>query len=138
MDLKKYLLAVVAVFVVYSGLAFVIHNVLLAADYAPLIGTTLRPFEEFARRMPFLYLSNLVFAAAFCLIYVQGYERAKPWLGQGLRFGLILGTLLAPVAVTEWVAYPVPNAVVLKWVVFGYAQLMVCGLTAAAFYQPKS
>ncbi|MGH9863274.1 MAG: hypothetical protein ACRD35_07600 [Candidatus Acidiferrales bacterium] len=134
MNLKKYLLATLAVYVLYSGLAIVIHEIILKADYEPMIGSVTRPLSEFGQRAPLLYLANLVFALAFCYIYVQGYEAEKSWLGQGLRFGLIAGTLLAPFAVTEWVIYPVPWLLCLKWIVFGYLQVLICGVAAAALY----
>lgn len=138
MDVKKYLIAVVALFVAYSALGYVIHEVLLEADYAPLVGSVLRSVEGFSERIHFLYLGNLVFALAFCLIYVQGYEPKKNWIGQGLRFGLIMGTLLAPIAVTSYVVYPVSGLLALKWIGFGYLQILLSGLVVAGLYQPPS
>ncbi|MDA2915146.1 hypothetical protein MYX77_14565, partial [Acidobacteriia bacterium AH_259_A11_L15] len=81
MNVKKYLLAVVVAFVLYSGLGFGIHEVILKQDYQPLIGQVLRTEEAFADRIPYLYVANLVFALAFCCIYVKGYEAGKGWLG---------------------------------------------------------
>ena len=134
MNLKKYFIATLVVYVVYSALAFIIHNIILGADYEPMIGTVLRSVSEFGLRAPLLYLGNLVFALAFCAIYTYGYEPGKNWLGQGIRYGLLMGTLLAPVAITEYVVYPVTGTLVLKWVVFGYFQALVCGVVLAALY----
>lgn len=136
MDTRKLLVATAAVFVVYSGLAFVIHEVILGPDYEPMVGSALRSVEAFTQRVPLLYLGNLVFALAFCLIYAKGYEPAKGWLGQGLRFGLILGTLLAPIALTEYVVYPVAGLLALKWILFGYVQVILSALVAAGLYRP--
>ncbi|MBI4466206.1 MAG: hypothetical protein HY656_02100 [Acidobacteria bacterium] len=138
MDTKRFLLAAVAVFVFYSGLAFLIHEVILGPEYEPMVGSLLRSVEEFSQRMLFLYLGNLVFALAFCLIYAKGYEPGKGWIGQGLRYGLIVGTLLAPFAVTEYVVYPVAGTLALKWIVFGYLQILISALVAAGIYQPQS
>jgi len=136
MNMKKFLLATLAVFVVYSGLAFLIHEVILGPDYEPLVGSVTRSVEEFTRRVPLLYLGNLIFALVFCLIYVKGYEPAKGWVGQGLRYGLLVGTLLAPIALTEYVVYPVGFSLALKWILFGYAQIVACALAAAGVYRP--
>lgn len=138
MDTKRFLLAAVAVFVFYSGLAFLIHEVILGPEYEPMVGSLLRSVEEFSQRMLFLYLGNLVFALAFCLIYAKGYEPGKGWIGQGLRYGLIIGTLLAPFAVTEYVVYPVAGTLAVKWIVFGYLQILISALVAAGIYQPQS
>jgi hypothetical protein len=97
MDTKKFLLAALAVFVVYSALAYATHEVMLEPDYRSL-GSSVRALDEFTQRMPLLYLGNLVFALAVSYVYLQGYEKDKNWIGQGLRFGLLMGTLLVPVA----------------------------------------
>src|SRR3970040_2860243 len=131
MNTKKFLLATGAVFVVYSGLAFLIHATSVRPASEPMVGSVTRSVEEFTQRVPLLYFGNLIFALVFCLIYVKGYEPARGWVGQGLRFGLILGTLLAPVALTEYVVYPVAFALAVKWIVFGYVQSIACALAAA-------
>lgn len=135
MNAKKYLVAVIVVFVAYSAVAYLIHNVLLAPDYELMRETSVvRSQAEFLQRLPLLYLANLVFALAFCLIYAIGYEPGKSWAGQGLRYGLLVGTLLAPLAVAAYVAYPVPGVLVGKWIVFGYLQMVIAGLFAAVIY----
>lgn len=138
MNMKRYLLAALAAFVAYSGLGLLIHEGLLTADYEPLLGSVLRSGEGFSARVPLLYLGNLVFALALALIYVKGYEAKKGWIGQGVRFGLILGTLLAPIALTEYVVYPVAGGLALKWIAFGYVQILITALVVAGIYQPQS
>lgn len=134
MNAKKYLTSVLVVFVVYSALAYLVHEVLLRPDYDA-VRSVFRPFPEFTRLMPLVYLGNLVFALALCLIYARGYQPGRNWIGQGARFGLIVGTLLAPLALTEFVIYPLPGVLALKWILFGYFQLLICGLVVASIYQ---
>jgi hypothetical protein len=134
MDVKKYLIAVIVVFVVYSAAAYLTHNVLLAPDYAAM-SATLRSESAFLQRMPVLYLANLIFALGFCVIYTRGYEPGKNWLGQGFRYGLFVGTLLAPVALAAYVAFPLPGSVAVKWIGLGYVQVVIAGLTAASIYR---
>lgn len=136
MNLKKYALASAAAFVAYSALAYLIHNVLLVGDYHA-IASWLRTPEEFLRRLPLLYLGNLVFALALALIYAHGYEPGKNWIGQGFRFGLIVGTLMASVALTEHVVYPIPGALALKWIGLGYLQLVITAWVVAGIYRPE-
>lgn len=133
MNAKKYLIAVIVVFVVYSGLAYVIHEVLLNDDYVA-VRHVFRSPEEFLRLMPLVYLGNLILALALCLLYAKGYEPGKNWIGQGVRFGLMVGTLLAPVALTQYVVYPVTGMVTIKWILFGYFQVLVSSLVAASIY----
>lgn len=136
MDAKKYLLASLAVFVAYSALAYVAHEVLLDPDYRGL-GEAVRGAEGFHQRLPLIYVANLIFAAVFCLVYAKGYERDKGWIGQGLRFGLLIATLLAPVAIAAYVAFPVPGTLALKWIGLGYLQMVITAWVAAGIYRPE-
>jgi len=136
MNTKKFLLASLAVFVVYSALAYATHEVMLERDYRAL-GTSVRALDEFTQRMPLLYLGNLVFALAVSYVYIQGYEKDKNWIGQGLRFGLLMGTLLVPVALAVYVAFPIPFALALKWIGYGYLQLVITAWVIAGIYRPE-
>lgn len=133
MNAKKYLIAVIVVFVVYSAVAFVVHNVVLKPDYEALQVT--REFRQLVQRTPLIYLANLIFSLAFCYIYVKGYEPGKNWVGQGLRFGLLVATLLAPVALIGYVALPVSWILTVKVVAFSYLQVLIAALFAASIYQ---
>ncbi len=93
MNWKKFSLAWVVVFVLVFFLGFLIHGVLLSDAYEELKMT--RPEEEAMSYLPFIVLADLIFAFAFVYIYARGKEE-KPWMGQGLRFGLLVG-LIGPV-----------------------------------------
>ncbi len=136
MNTKKYLLASLAVFVAYSALAYATHEVLLEGDYRAL-GEGVRSVEEFTARIPLLYLGNLVFALAFCLVYAKGYEAGKNWVGQGARFGLLMATLLAPVAIAVYVAFPLPSSLAVKWIGLGYLQMVITAWVVAGIYRPE-
>ncbi len=133
MDTKRYLIAAIVVFVVYSGVAYPIHQVLLRPDYESL--EAVREFAEFTKRVPLLYLANLIFSLAFCYIYIQGYEPNKHWLRQGVRYGLVVATLLAPMALIGYVARPIPLLLALKLIVLNYVHLVITALVAAGVYQ---
>ena len=89
MNWKKFSLAWVVVFVLVFNLGFLIHGVLLSDQYEGLDGM-MRPEEEAMSYLPFIVLSDLIFAFAFVYFYARGKEE-KPWLGQGLRFGCWCG-----------------------------------------------
>ncbi len=65
--------------------SFVVHGLLLGADYAKL-PNLFRPPAEAHQYMPLMILAHVIMAGALTWIYSRGAE-AKPWLGQGLRFG---------------------------------------------------
>ena len=94
MNTKRWLLASVAVFVVIMALEFVIHGVLLAGTYQQ-TASVWRPQAEMQRLMWIFWVGYLVFAPFFAFIYAKGYEKGKPGLGQGIRFGFYVGAMLS-------------------------------------------
>jgi hypothetical protein len=90
---KKFLVAWLVLFVLYFVGGFVVHGVLLKADYAAT--ALMRPEAEAQKLMHLMILAHVLMAGAFVWIYARGVEN-KPWLGQGLRFGLAVALLFVP------------------------------------------
>jgi hypothetical protein len=81
---RKFAISVVVLFVLFWALSFVVHGVLLGADYARL-SNLMRPMSEFAGLWPFMAVAFFSMALAFAWIYGKGREN-KPWLSaSGLR-----------------------------------------------------
>jgi len=138
LDWKKYLVSVIMVFVVCFALSYLIHELLLAGDYTRQLGLW-RTQTEVWKRMPLAYFAQLIFALAFCFIYTKGVEAGKHWLGQGLRYGLLVSSLMfVPLALVLYVIAPLALGLALKWVVFGYGQMLVLGAVVAALYRPPA
>ena len=133
MDVNKYLIAVLVVFVAHSALGYVVHNVLLSGDYEGL--NFVREFEDFVRRLPLLYLANLIFALVLCFIYTRNYDPGDSWFLQGLIFGLLMGAFLTPAALVGYVAFPMPGLLTLKVTVLNFLHVTASGLIAAAVYR---
>jgi hypothetical protein len=70
------------------ALSFFVHGFLLHADYAATPG--MRPPAEAQGLMHWMILAQALFGAAFAWVYYQGKED-KPWLAQGVRFGIAMG-----------------------------------------------
>lgn len=84
--MKKSLLAIVAVFVSWQILDFVIHNVILMGTYAA-TQELWRPMEEM--KMGLMIIVSLVSAASFVLIYDWFFKEKN--MMTGLKYGLIFG-----------------------------------------------
>jgi hypothetical protein len=77
-----------------------------------------------------------VFAPIFTFIYVKGYEKGKPGLGQGFRFGLYLGAMLSVLNGFGWyVLLPVPLALAFYWFVAILVEFVAAGVTAGLVYR---
>src|SRR6266849_142915 len=132
MNTKRWLLASVAVLVVIAVLDFVIHGVLLSGIYKQ-TASIWRP--DMQQVMWIFWLGYLVFAPLFALIYVKGYEKGKPGLGQGLRFGLYVGAMLSVMHSFGWyVILPIPLVLAVYWFLAILVEFILAGVAAGLVY----
>ena len=136
MSLKKTLGAVLACFVVLVAGNYLIHTVWLSKDYMA-TKDIWRPPDAMMHRLWALLASDFVVAVGAALIYARGVE-AKPWVGQGMRFGILLALVAAiPQSLTEYAVYPIPHMLAVKWMIGEGLLSIVLGLVLAAICQPK-
>jgi hypothetical protein len=85
-----------------------------------------------------MILAHAILAGAFAWIYSRGVE-AKPWLPQGIRFGLAIAALtIVPTYIIYYVVQPMPGVVVVKQIVFDGILMLILGSIAAFLYrQPE-
>jgi hypothetical protein len=127
---RKFAIAWVAVFVVWMLGSFVVHGLLLHDDYARL-PQLFRTEADSQGHFPLMILAHVILAGAFTWIYSRGVQ-AKPWLGQGLRFGVAVALLtVVPTYLIYYVVQPMPLATVVKQIVFDGALLLVLGVVVA-------
>jgi len=134
MNTKRWLLASVAVFVVLAALEFLIHGVLLSDLYRQ-TASVWRSEAEMQQMMWVFWVGILVFAPFFALIYVKGYEKAKPGLGQGFRYGLYVGVMLSVMHSFGWyVILPIPLALAFYWFLAILVEFIAAGVAAGLVY----
>ena len=134
MNTKRWLLASVAVLVVFAVLEFVIHGVLLQGIYQQ-TASVWRTQAEMQRLMWIFWVGYLVFAPLFALIYVKGYEKGKPGLGQGFRFGLYVGAMLSVLhSYSFYVILPIPLVLSCYWFAATIVEFTAAGIAAGLVY----
>ena len=127
---KKFLLSTVALFVLSLFLGFLVHAVLLEGDYAQL-SNLYRTEQDQMHYFHWMMLAHAMIAAAFVWIYQQG-RTDKPWLGQGIRFGLAAALLMAvPNYLIYYAVMPLPGALVAKQVILDTVSIVIMGITVA-------
>jgi hypothetical protein len=133
---KRFFVAWLVVFVAWMVGDFVVHGVLLYADYAEL-PNLFRPEAESQQYFPWMILAHIVVAGAFVWIYSRGAE-AKPWLSQGARFGLAVALLtVVPSYTIYYVVQPMPGLSVVKQIVFSGVLLLILGAVVAFMYRDQ-
>src|SRR6185436_17167855 len=99
--------AVLAVLSLVLGGA--VHAWLLGPEYAKLT-TLFRPPQDHQGYFAYMILAHVALAIGFTWIYRQGRER-KPFLGQGIRFGLAVAILaVVPMYLIYYAVQPMPGA----------------------------
>ena len=131
---KRFFIAWIAIFIAWMAGSFVVHGVLLGADYANL-KQMFRNEADSQAYFPFMLLAHVIMAGAFVWIYARGAE-AKPWLAQGLRFGAAIA-LLAVVAtyMIYYAVQPMPGALVVKQIIFDSVLMLLLGSLVAFLYR---
>ena len=134
---KQGLLLGLVVAVLYFGMDMFFHHYCMGKLYSE--NTQLfRPMGDMMSLMKWSYLGYLVFGSLFVCIYAQGYKEGKSKLGQGFRYGLLLGLfywgthLLISYPFAPW-----PNRIYLGWFAIGLTEFVVLGLILGLLYKPK-
>ena len=126
----RFAISVVVMFVASMLLGFAVHGVLLGPDYAKL--TSLFRTEADAQKyFPYMLLAHVFLAVGLTWIYRMG-RQDKPWFGQGLRFGLAVAVLTSiPTYLVYLAVQPMPEALVIKQIVFDTLAMLVLGVIVA-------
>lgn len=131
---KKFAIAWLVIFVVWMAGSFIVHGTLLHADYAKL-PNLFRSEADAQKYFPLMILAHIIMAGAFVWVYSRGVE-AKPWLGQGIRFGFVIALLtVVPMYTIYYVVQPMPGIHVVKQIVFDGVLLLVLGAVVAFLYR---
>jgi hypothetical protein len=131
---RKFVIAWIVIFVAWFLGSFVVHGVLLNADYMRL-GMMFRAPADSQRYFPLMILAHVMLAGAFAWIYARGVE-PKPWLGQGVRFGIAVAFLTTiPTYLIYFVVQPMPLETVVKQIVFDGVLMVILGVLAGWLYR---
>ena len=126
---KKCIISAVVMFVMSWALSFVVHGMLLGPDYADTPG--MRPPAQAQQIIYWLILAQAIFGAAFAWVYLQGKED-KPWLMQGIRFGIAVACLtVIPTYLIYHVVTPIALAVAIKQIIFDTVRVVLMGIVLA-------
>jgi len=135
MQVKKTLIASVVVFVLFTVLDFVLHGILLRDLYAE-TAHLWRPAETLSGLAWIIWVVDALIAFLFVWLYGKGWEAGKPWLGQGLRFGLVVGLLFSlPMGFSMYAIMPIPLSLGLGWFVGALVEFIIAGIAVAMVFR---
>jgi len=135
---KKFLISWVVIFVAWMAGSFVVHGLLLGADYASAEPNMMRPEAEQQAMFHWMLIAHIILAGAFVWIYDRGNEM-KPWLQQGIRFGIAVALLaIVPVYLIYYAVQPTPGMLVVKQIVFDSTLIVILGIIVAFLNKPQA
>jgi hypothetical protein len=134
MNVKKFIAASLAVYVVSLALGFLVHGVILRATYDS-IKNVWRP--DMQSKMWIEWLDGLIVSFLFTYIFIKGYQGRG--IMEGLRFGLVIGLFVSiPMAYGTYMIIPIPYYLALQWFFYGTLQAILLGAVAAMVYKPSA
>lgn len=132
MNLKKFSICVVAVWVTVLVSDFVIHQVLLKNMYGA-TANLWRPEAEMAQHMPAMFGGQFIVALCLAWIFVHGYKGTG--IKEGVRFGLLIGGLEMGKNLIMAAVAPYPCSLVGSWIAAGFVQAILVGCVASLAYK---
>lgn len=117
-------------------LAFVVHGLLLAPDYAAL-GTIYRSAADSQQYMLWMIFAHVSIGFTMTWIYAQGFSGGGSSSAQGLRFGCAMALFsTVPGYLIHYAVQPLPASLVFKQVMYGSIGMLLLGLLVA-WLQPR-
>lgn len=114
MSAKKLAISWLVVFVCVSVLNFLIHGIILSADYQSL-PQLMRPPLDGQRHMPYMFFAFAVYALALVWMHAQGAKAEVSWVGQGIRFGIAIWAMTSvPMYLIYYAVQPWPLGITLS------------------------
>ena len=130
---KKFILSVVLIFVVSLVLGFITHGWALNDEYIA-TGLFRAPADQEAL-FPWMLLAHVILAYAFVALYRGGVE-SKPWVAQGVKFGVLVALLAAvPIYIIYYVVQPMPEMLTFRQSAYEMVNMIILGLAVAWMYR---
>jgi hypothetical protein len=137
MNLARVAIAAVVTWVVYLGVSFVVHTIILADIYMA-HRSAMRPEDQANAILPIGFVFALVGFFAFAYAYAKGYEGGNG-LQEGLRFGVIVGILLCCFAkIWEYMVWPISGTLLISWLVENIVEFALYGSIVGLVYKPAA
>ena len=129
---KKVIPGFIAVYIAMNLMNFLIHNVMLHETYLKLVETGMMRGPE-AGTMWIFFVTALIVSFFFTLIFSKGYEGKG--IGEGLRFGLYTGLLMAtPFAYDTYASMTIPYHLALQWFLYTTIEYVILGVIVASVF----
>ena len=134
MNFARVAIAAVVAWVVYLGVSFLVHTVLLRDLYLQ-HASFMRPEADQNAILPLGFAFALVGFFAFSYTYAKGYEGGSG-VQEGLRFGVLVGILICCFRlIWDHMVWPVSLQLTIAWMVEYIVEMALYGMVVGAIYK---
>jgi hypothetical protein len=134
LDVGKWLLASVAVFVVFSIMQYLVQQIFLIPTFPEIFPATPSTRDPGVVTL-YTYLGRAVFALVFVYVFTLGFE-GKSGITEGIRYGFWIGLLIqVPALFGMLIVLNQPAGGLVGSVVTGIVQYILCGILANLLYK---
>ncbi len=131
MNIKRFIIASIVVFIVIQAIDWLVHGVLLATWYQEIKGLWRTDMMDY---MWIMMLGSLFFSFMFVFIFTKGYE--EKGIVEGGRYGLFIGLLMTVSGMLgAYAMYPIPFGLAMIWLAYGIIEMVIAGMVTAAIYR---
>ena len=130
--IKRTIWSIVAVFVTWSILDFILHGLLLKTTYEA-TASLWRPMDQM--NMPLMYFVTLIFTTCFVLIYALLV--GKKSLVTGIQFGVLFGLATGiTMGFGSYTYLPIPLTLAWSWFFGSWIKAVAAGTIVGAIMKP--
>ena len=133
LNIARALPAMIAGFITLFLLEWGIHGVMLADIYAETPNLWRSP-DEMDALFPWMLLGQFVLVDVLVFIYSRNCE-CKGWT-EGLRFGAMIGLLLAVLNIMVYLYMPISLELAMLWAGAVFVEMILVGIVIALIYRP--
>jgi hypothetical protein len=130
----RIILAILAVFVAWSAVGFVVHGVILAAPYLA-TAQLWRPMNQMKTTV--MHLTSLIAAIIFVILYVRLISPKN--IIRGLEYGLLFGLASGvSMGLGTYSVMPVPLYMAIVWLIGRILEMALGGVIVGAMIPEES
>ncbi len=135
MNTQRYVLGSLVVFLFYSIAEWLFHSICLKGWYEE-GEVVMRAGGAFGGDFVWLVLGSLIMTFGFCYIFTYGYQNRG--IGEGLRYGLIMGTTFGlATGLIRYAIFPIPAKLAVAGIIGHRIEMVIAGMIFAALYSPS-
>jgi hypothetical protein len=134
MNIKRYVLATLAMFIFVFLYEWLVHGVILMSVYEE-TPKVWRDFSEMSSKMPLAMGLQFLFSAWCAFVFTQFYPNGG--LNEGIRFGIYFGVFAGILTASWYLWLPIAAKLGWSWFISGVVEGIGSGCILGLIYREK-